>query len=121
MKKALSLRAVPGRAGFLFLLLISFLQPLQARPQVLVILADHLTLADVTRPNLPNLARLRREGSLALMSPGLAGKPDGVANVYATLGAGDTVRGSIQYSWRIRASLTGTCDYFSRHLTVFFR
>ncbi len=80
------------RAGFLFLLLISFLQPLHARPQVLVILADHLTLADVTRPNLPNLTRLRREGALALMSPGLAGKPDGAANVYATLGAGDSVR-----------------------------
>ena len=92
MKKALSLRAVPGRAGFLFLLLISFLQPLHARPQELVILADHLTLADVTRPDLPNLARLHREGALALMSPGLAGKPDAVANVYATLGAGDTVR-----------------------------
>ena len=29
---------------------------------------------------------------MALMSPGLAQKPDPVANVYATLGAGDTVR-----------------------------
>jgi len=77
---------------FSFLLLVLLLSPLHARPQVLVILADHLTLADVTRPDLPNLARLRREGALALMSPGLAGKPDGVANVYATLGAGDTVR-----------------------------
>ncbi len=35
---------------------------------------------------------MRLEGSLALMSPGLAQKPDPVANVYATLGAGDTVR-----------------------------
>jgi len=81
-------------AGGLLLSLLFFLllSPLHARPQVLVILADHLTLADVTRPDLPNLARLRREGSLALMSPGLAGKPDPVANVYATLGAGDSVR-----------------------------
>jgi len=58
----------------------------------LVVLADHLTLDDVTRPDLPSLTRMRQEGETALMSPGLAQKPDPVANVYATLGAGDTVR-----------------------------
>ena len=73
-------------------LLLSFVLPLQARPQVLVILADHLTLSDVIRPGLPNLKRMEYGGVLALMSPGLAQKPDPVANVYATLGAGDTVR-----------------------------
>ena len=77
-----------GAGGLLLLLAL----PLHARPQALVILADHLTLADVTRPNLPNFARLRQQGAVALMSPGLAGKPDPVANVYATLGAGDSVR-----------------------------
>ena len=66
--------------------------PADARPQVLVILADHLTLNDVLRPGLPNLHRMEYGGVLALMSPGLAQKPDPVANVYATLGAGDTVR-----------------------------
>lgn len=66
--------------------------PLHARPQVVVILADHLTFADVTRPDLPNLTQMRRQGLTALMSPGLAQKPNPVANVYATLGAGDTVR-----------------------------
>ena len=77
-------------AGWGLLLLLAL--PLHARPQVLIVLADHLTLADVTRPDLPGLARMRREGEIALMSPGLAQKPDPVANVYATLGAGDTVR-----------------------------
>jgi len=56
------------------------------------VLADHLTLDDVTRLDLPSLTRMRQEGEMALMSPGLAQKPDPVANVYATLGAGDTVR-----------------------------
>ena len=81
-----------GGRGGLFLLFLFLAPPLHARPQVLVVLADHLTLADVTRPDLPGLARMRREGETALMSPGLAQKPDPVANVYATLGAGDTVR-----------------------------
>ena len=82
-----------GAGRPLFLLLFLFCAtPLHARPQVLVILADHLTLTDVTRSDLSNLTRLREEGQLALMSPGLAQKPDPVANVYATLGAGDTVR-----------------------------
>jgi len=93
----------PRRRGFAFLkprgsalglLLLLFLLalPLHARPQVLVVLADHLTLDDVTRPDLPNLTRMRQKGEIALMSPGLAQKPDPAANVYATLGAGDTVR-----------------------------
>ena len=82
-----------GRGGLLlFLFFFVCALPLQARPQVLVILADHLTLSDVMRPDLPNLVRMRQEGQLALMSPGLAQKPDPVASVYATLGAGDTVR-----------------------------
>ena len=72
-------------------LLLALSVPAQARPQVLVILADHLTLSDVTRPDLPNFARLRREGALALMSPGLAQKPDPVAAAYASLGAGDSI------------------------------
>ena len=83
------------RDGWGILFLLTFLAllaaPLQARPHVLVILADHLTLDDVSRPDLPNLARMRRQGETALMSPGLARKPDPVANVYATLGAGDSV------------------------------
>ncbi len=74
------------------LLLFFLALPLHARPQVLVVLADHLTLDDVTRPDLPSLMRMRQGGEIALMSPGLAQKPDPVANVYATLGAGDTVR-----------------------------
>ena len=80
-----------GAGGLLLLLLCALALPAYARPQVLVILADHLTLADVTRPDLPNFARLAREGQLALMSPGVAHGPDPVANVYATLGAGDSV------------------------------
>ena len=74
-------------AGLLLLLCL----PLHARPHTLVVLADGLTLADVTRPNLPGLASLQETGTLALMSPGLARLPDPVANVYATLGAGDSV------------------------------
>ena len=76
---------------WLVVLLLALAAPLHARPHVLVILADHLTLDDVSRPDLPNLARMRREGEMALMSPGLARKPDPVANVYAALGAGDSV------------------------------
>jgi len=79
-----------GRGGLFFLLLFLAL-PVHARPQVLVILADHLTLTDVTRPDLPNFARMRRDGALALMSPGLAKKPDPVAAAYAALGAGDSI------------------------------
>ncbi len=70
------------------LLLFILTLPLHARPQVLVIFADHLTLSDVNRPGLPNFARMH----LALMSPGLAFKPDPVMNVYASLGAGDSIR-----------------------------
>ena len=87
------------------LCLFFFAVPLHARSQVLVILADHLTLDDVMRPALPNLTRMRQEGELALMSPGLAQKPDPVANVYATLGAGDSVRvGDVSQS-RLAATL----------------
>ena len=69
------------------LLLFLLTLPLHARPQALVVFADHLTLADVTQPRLTHLARMHR----ALMSPGLAKKPDGVASVYASLGAGDSI------------------------------
>ncbi len=80
------------RGSFLFLLLLVALAlPAQARPQVVVVLADHLTLGDVTRPGLPGFALLRGQGATALMSPGVAHAPDPVANVYATLGAGDSV------------------------------
>ncbi|MBV9852455.1 MAG: hypothetical protein JO250_22545 [Armatimonadetes bacterium] len=65
--------------------------PAQARPKVLVVLADHLTLGDVTRPGLSGFAALAGAGHVALMSPGLAHGPDPVANVYATLGAGDSI------------------------------
>lgn len=76
--------------------LFLLLAPCDAHPQVLVVLADHLTLADITRPNLPNLALMRSTGQAAMMSPGLAQGTDPVGNVYASLGAGDSVRiGSI--------------------------
>ncbi len=79
--------------GLLLLLCLPLLcLPLHARPHTLVVLADGLTLSDITRPNLPGLASLQETGTLALMSPGLARPPDPVANVYATLGAGDSVR-----------------------------
>lgn len=77
--------------GILFLFLLTLLAPVQARPQVVVVLADHLTLADVTRPDLPNLTQMRRGGQIALLSPGLAHGGDPAGNVYATLGAGDAV------------------------------
>ena len=120
--------ARPFRAGFLCFLLFSLLPPLHARPQVLILLADHLTLADVTRPDLPNLARLRRTGDLALMSPGLAGKPDPAANVYATLGAGDAVRvgdvsqgrmGTTLRGAGIRTALVGQPDGSDRNARLF--
>jgi len=107
-----------GRGGG-FLLLFTFVQPIQARPQALVILADHLTLADVSRPDLPNFARMRREGMLALMSPGLAKKPDPVAAAYAALGAGDSIgvgdksQGLMADALRragVRAALIGNAD-----------
>ena len=62
------------------------------RPQVLAIVADHLTLADALRPGLPSFERLRARGQTALMSPGLAQGANPILNVYATLGAGDAVR-----------------------------
>ena len=105
-----------GLGGLLFLLLAL---PLQARPQALVILADHLTLSDVMRPDLPNFVRMRREGRLALLSPGLAKKPDSVAAAYVSLGAGDSVgvgdksQGLMDASLRqagIRTALLGDAD-----------
>ncbi|MDQ2687710.1 MAG: hypothetical protein M3Y28_07580 [Armatimonadota bacterium] len=74
------------------LLLLAFALPASARPQALVVIADHLTLADVTRADLPGLTQMRRNGQLALMSPGLPQGADPIANVYAALGAGDSIR-----------------------------
>ena len=76
-----------GAGGLLLLLLLAFASPAHARPQVLVIFADHLTLSDISRPGLPHLAGMRR----ALLSPGLAHPPGAALNVYAALGAGDSV------------------------------
>jgi hypothetical protein len=90
VNRFLWLRQNWGRGGLLFLLLALAL-PAQARPQVVVVIADHLTLSDVTRSDLPGLALLRNRGSLALMSPGAAHAPDPVATVFATLGAGDSI------------------------------
>ncbi len=102
-------------AGGLFFLLLALSQPVHARPQVLVVFADYLTLADVNRPGLPHLARMH----LALMSPGLARKPDPIANVYASLGAGDSVgvgdksQGRMDDALRrtgVRTALIGNAD-----------
>jgi hypothetical protein len=87
---AISSLGIYSVAVFL-LLLLSLSLPVHARPQVLVILADHLTLSDVTRSDLPHFAMMRRQGQLALMSPGLAKKPDPMTYVYASLGAGDSI------------------------------
>ena len=96
-----------ARAGRLacWLLLIGLAVPAGARPQALVVIADHLTLADVTRPDLPDWVQVRREGELALMSPGLAQGTDPVATVYATLGAGDSIRAGDVSQGRMAASL----------------
>jgi len=89
------------------------------RPQVLVVIADHLTLTDVLRPGLPSLARLRLHGQMALMSPGLAQGQDPLLNVYATLGAGDAVHvgdrsqgllGRTLSRAGVRTALLGTAD-----------
>ena len=72
-------------------------------------------LADVTQPRLSHLAGMHR----ALMSPGLAKKPDGVAAVYASLGAGDSIgvgdkpQGLMAVALRraeIRTALIGDAD-----------
>ena len=112
----------PGRAGWggAFLLgLLLWALPAQARPQALVVVADHLTLADVTRPDLPGFGSLLRAGHLALMSPGLAHGPDPVATVYATLGAGDSISvgdvsqgrlGEALQAARVETALIGDAD-----------
>ncbi len=89
-----------------FVLLFLFCLPLHARPHTLVVLADGLTLTDITRPDLTHLAALQQGSALALMSPGLAHKPDPVANVYATLGAGDSVRVGDVSQGRLAETLT---------------
>ena len=101
--------------GWGLLLFFLFAQPVHARPQVMVIFADHLTLADVTQPRLTHLARMRR----ALLSPGLAKKPDAVASVYASLGAGDSIvvgnkpqglMAAALHRAGVRAALLGNAD-----------
>lgn len=72
-----------------------------------MVIADHLTLADVTRADLPGLAQMRRRGQLALMSPGLARGADPLANVYTTLGAGDSVQLGDVSQGRMAATLHG--------------
>ena len=94
-----------GRIGSLIFLFLALAVPASARPQVLVVIADHLTLADETRADLPNLTRLRIEGQMALMSPGLPQGKDPIANVYATLGAGDSIRVGDVSQGRLRGSL----------------
>ena len=89
---SLGIHSVASCAAMLLLFLLALPVHVQARSQVLVIFADHLTLTDVSRPDLPNFVRLRHQGQLALMSPGLAKKPDGTAAVYASLGAGDSIK-----------------------------
>ena len=85
------MRTSPRLAWGLLLLLWTLALPAQARPKVLLVLADHLTLADVTRPDLPGFAQFAVQGQRALMSPGVAHGPDPVAALYATLGAGDSI------------------------------
>ena len=80
-----------SRLASLVLLLLCWTWPASARPQVLVIIADGLTLRDVLRPDLPAIVRMREGGQLCLMSAGLATGPAPIANVYATLGAGDAI------------------------------
>src|SRR5208283_240071 len=59
--------------------------------RVLVVLANHLSLADVVGSATPNLADMERDGALALMSPGLPRGADPEESVYASLGAGDSI------------------------------
>ena len=122
----LSFRWGRGRGWglLLFLLLLAFPLPARpqisyARPQALVVIADHLTLADVTRPDLPGLTEMRRAGQMALMSPGLAKPPDPVAAAFASLGAGDSIgtgdksQGLIADALRragVRTALLGNAD-----------
>jgi hypothetical protein len=95
--------------GAVFLLLLLFLAfPAFARPQVLVVIADHLTLTDVMQPGLPNLTRLRTDGQTALMSPGLAQGKDPIDNVYAALGAGDSIQAGNVSQGRMAAVLRQT-------------
>ncbi|MEO7719262.1 MAG: hypothetical protein ABIY70_23935, partial [Capsulimonas sp.] len=79
--------------------LLPWTSPVQAQqaatdpqPHLLIIIADHLTLADFHRPDCPNLLSATQYGQSALMSPGLAHGADPVSDVYATFGAGDTIR-----------------------------
>ncbi len=102
----------------LFFLLLTLTLPAHARPQVLVVVADHLTLADVLHSPAPGFALLRRQGQLALMSPGLPEGTDPAANVYASLGAGDSIRvGDTSQgllgralAGRVKTSLVGNAD-----------
>ncbi len=89
-----------GAGGLLFFLLTLAL-PLHARPQVLVVFADHLTLADMSRSGLPS----RVQSRLALMSPGLAKKPDSVMGVYTSLGAGDSISAGDKSQGRMAEAL----------------
>jgi len=98
---------------------LSFAGHADAPAQVLVVVADHLTLTDALRPALPSFVRLRTRGQMALMSPGLAQGPNPILNVYASLGAGDAVRlgdksqgllGRTLVQAHVRTALIGNAD-----------
>ncbi len=110
-----------GRAILMIAVLLCLFTPSRAdtRRQVLVVVADHLTLSDTLRPGLPSFKRLRERGQMALMSPGLAQGPTPLLNVYATLGAGDAVRvgdksqgllGRTLAQRNVRTALIGNAD-----------
>jgi hypothetical protein len=82
------------RQPLLFALFL-FLWPLTTQaarpPHIIVILVEHLALADITSTALPHLANLRDTGDLALVSPGSPRQPNPLANAYATCTAGDVI------------------------------
>ncbi|BDI32981.1 membrane protein [Capsulimonas corticalis] len=63
-----------------------------SRPHILVVIADYLTLSDFHSPSAPDLASFFAQGQSAMMSPGLAKGADPISDVYATMGAGDSIR-----------------------------
>jgi hypothetical protein len=101
------LRRGEGLPAFILLLLLAFALPVQARPQVVVVIADHLTLADALRADLPGFVLARAQGQIALMSPGVAHGADPERNVFAALGAGDSIQVGNRSEGRLDATLRG--------------
>lgn len=104
---------------WLLLWLLALALPAQAGPQVIVVLADHLTLHDVAESGLPGFVWFRQQGQIALMSPGVAHGTHPTANVYASLGAGDSIlvggisQGRLDAALRaahLRTALIGSAD-----------